>query len=374
MKTIPFLNLQAINDRHRGDFESALARVLDKGRLLLGEETEAFESEFATFCGVRHCVSVGNGLDALHLVLRAWDIGAGDEVIVPGHTFIATWLAVSQTGARPVPVEPEPGGYNIDVTQVEAAITPRTRAILPVHLYGRPADMAALAAIAQRHGLHVLEDAAQAHGAQLGEQRCGSLGNAAAFSFYPGKNLGALGDAGAITTQDDALADKVRRLRNYGSTIKYQHDLPGVNSRTDELQAAFLRVRLRQLEQDNARRSAIAVHYLKALAETPGLGLPMADDHARSAWHLFVISHAQRDLLAEQLAALGVNTLIHYPTPPHKQPAYSHTGLDQLELPRTEWCARHVLSLPMDPTLSDAEVDTVILAVRHSITRLGHPI
>lgn len=362
--TIPFLDLQSINERHRPDFEAALGRVLDKGRLLLGEETDAFESEFAAFCGTKHCITVGNGLDALHLVLRAWGIEAGDEVIVPGHTFIATWLAVSQTGARPVPVEPEPGGYNIDVRQVEAAITPRTRAILPVHLYGRPADMASLSRIAERHGLYLLEDAAQAHGATLAGQRSGNLAHAAAFSFYPGKNLGALGDAGAITTQDDALANKVRLLRNYGSAIKYQHELPGVNSRTDELQAAFLRVRLRHLEKDNARRASVAVSYLNGLADTLGLGLPVADDHIRSAWHLFVINHAQRDLLAQHLATLGVTTLIHYPTPPHRQPAYMHTWLASTELPRTEWCARHVLSLPMDPTMTDASVDAVIKAVK----------
>lgn len=369
--TIQFLNVQAVNERHRTDFEVALARVLDGGRLLLGEETAAFEHEFADFCGSGHCVCVGNGLDALHLVLRAWGIGPGDEVIVPGHTFIATWLAVSHAGATPVPIEPESSGYNIDATLVEAAITPRTRAIIPVHLYGRPAEMKALQDIARRYRLHLLEDAAQAHGAMLNGQRCGSLGDAAAFSFYPGKNLGALGDAGAVITQDAELAAKVRLLRNYGSIVKYQHELQGFNSRTDELQAAFLRVRLKHLESDNARRAAIAATYLTALAGTPGLGLPAADDdRITSSWHLFVISHEHRDELAQHLSTLGVATMVHYPIPPHRQAAYSGIAVAEIDMPRTDWCAQRVLSLPIDPTMSPKEVETVIQAVRIACARL----
>lgn len=359
---LPFLDLKAINARHRAAYEAALARVLDSGRLLLGAETEAFEREFADYCGVAHCIGVGNGLDALHLVLRAWGIGAGDEVIVPSHTFIATWLAVSQTGATPVPVEPDPQTYNIDPARVEAAITRRTRAIIGVHLYGRPAAMTALRAVAERHGLKLLEDAAQAHGARHAGRRCGGLGDAAAFSFYPGKNLGALGDGGAITTDDTALAERLRLLRNYGSRVKYRHELAGVNSRLDELQAAFLRDRLRVLEADNARRRQIATVYLGGLRDAPGLVLPSVADLDESVWHLFVVRHAQREVLAAALAARGIGTLVHYPTPPHRQGAYA--SMASLSLPLAEQWADQVLSLPMDPTLSDDDTVRVVSAVR----------
>lgn len=368
---VPFLDLQRINDRHRAAYQAALSRVLDSGRVLLGEETAAFEREFAAWCGTEHCVGVGNGYDALHLVLRAWGITVGDEVIVPSHTFIATWLAVSEVGARPVPVEPAPGSCNIDPAQVEAAITPRTRALIAVHLYGRPAPMRELQAIARRHGLKLLEDAAQAHGAQLGGQRCGSLGDAAAFSFYPGKNLGALGDGGAITTRDGALADQLRRLANYGSRVKYHHEVVGVNSRLDELQAAFLRERLRVLDADNAHRRHVAERYLDGLTGLPGLTLPAADDaDSQSAWHLFVVRHPQRDALAEQLSARGISTLVHYPVPIHRQGAYADNPAAQLALPAADTWAREALSLPMGPTLSDADVSTVIQGVREACTTL----
>jgi dTDP-4-amino-4,6-dideoxygalactose transaminase len=369
---IPFLDLRRINDRHRTAYEGALSRVLDSGRLLLGEETAAFEREFAAWCGASHCVGVGNGFDALHLVLRAWGIGAGDEVIVPSHTFIATWLAVSEVGARPVPVEPTPGCCNIDPARVEAAITPRTRAIIAVHLYGRPASMRELREIAQRHGLKLLEDAAQAHGAQLAGQPCGSLGDAAAFSFYPGKNLGALGDGGAVTTNDPVLADRLRRIGNYGSSVKYHHELAGVNSRLDELQAAFLRERLRSIDADNAHRRRVAQAYLAELAGWPGLALPAADDADRlSAWHLFVVRHRQREALAELLAARGINTLVHYPVPIHRQGAYADTPLAQQALPLADAWAREALSLPIGPTINDDEVRTVIEAVRDACARLN---
>ena len=255
---VPFLNLKAINERHRLAVRDAFERVMDSGWVLLGEETAAFEAAFAAYCGVKHCISVGNGLDALQLALRGWGIGAGDEVIVPSHTYIATWLAVSYTGATPVPVEPTSDDTGLDPDALAAAITPRTRAIAVVHLYGRPVDMDPIMAIAERHGLPVLEDAAQAHGATHHGKRCGSLGHAAGFSFYPGKNLGALGDAGAVTTNDDALARRVRMLRNYGSERKYVHELAGFNSRMDELQAAFLREKLQTLDRDNRRRADIA--------------------------------------------------------------------------------------------------------------------
>ncbi len=369
---IPFLDLRRINDRHRSAYEAALSRVLDSGRLLLGEETAAFEREFAAWCGASDCVGVGNGFDALRLVLRAWDIGAGDEVIVPSHTFIATWLAVSEVGARPVPVEPAPGCCNIDPARVEAAITPRTRAIIAVHLYGRPAPMRELSEIARRHGLKLLEDAAQAHGARLGDQPCGSLGDAAAFSFYPGKNLGALGDGGAVTTNDPALADRLRRLANYGSSVKYHHELAGVNSRLDELQAAFLRERLRALDGDNAHRRRVARAYLTGLAALPGLALPAADDADRlSAWHLFVVRHRQRDALAERLAARGIGTLVHYPLPIHRQGAYASTALAQQPLPLADSWAREALSLPIGPTIRGDEVDFVIETMREACISLN---
>lgn len=368
---IPFLDLQRINDRHRGAYQTALARVLDSGRALLGEETAAFEREFAAYCGAAHGVGVGNGFDALHLVLRAWGIGAGDEVIVPAHTFIATWLAVSHLGARPVPIEPDAHTGNIDATQVEAAITPRTRALVAVHLYGRPAPMRELAAIAQRYRLKLLEDAAQAHGARLHGRPCGSLGDAAAFSFYPGKNLGALGDGGAVTTDDAALAERVRRLANYGSAVKYRHELAGVNSRLDELQAAFLRERLRCLDADNAQRRAVAQAFREGLAGTPGLTLPAPDDASSlSAWHLFVVRHPQRDALAGALAARGIATLVHYPVPIHRQGAYADTPLARLRLPQADMWAQQVLSLPIGPTLGLGEVHTTVSAVRSACAAL----
>ena len=369
---IPFLDLQRINERHRAAYQAALSRVLDSGRLLLGEETAAFEQEFAAWCGVSQCVGVGNGFDALHLALRAWGIGADDEVIVPSHTFIATWLAVSEVGARPVPVEPAPGCCNIDPARVEAAITPRTRAIIAVHLYGRPAPMRELSEIAQRHGLKLLEDAAQAHGARLGERPCGSLGDAAAFSFYPGKNLGALGDGGAVTTNDPALADRLRRLANYGSSVKYHHELAGVNSRLDELQAAFLRERLRALDSDNAHRRRVAHDYLTGLAALPDLTLPAADDADRlSAWHLFVVRHPKRDALADLLAARGIATLVHYPVPIHRQGAYAGTWLAQQLLPLAESWAREALSLPIGPTIRDDEVACVIETLREACSKVN---
>ncbi len=364
MRELPFLDLRALNQRHAAAYAAALERVLTSGRVLLGEETEAFEREFARYCGVRHCVGVGNGLDALHLVLRAWEIGAGDEVIVPSNTFIATWLAVSHAGARPVPVEPDPRTHNLDPARVEAAIGPRTRAIVAVHLYGRPAPMDALADIARRHGLKLLEDAAQAHGARWHGTRCGALGDAAAFSFYPGKNLGALGDGGAVTTDDPVLAARVSLLRNYGSPVKYRHEVQGFNSRLDELQAAFLRERLRALDADNAWRTSVARIYLQALRDVPGLVLPPADDtQARSSWHLFVVRASDRDGLARALEARGVATLVHYPTPPHRQVAYAALGLAAGALPLAERLATEVLSLPIGPTMTDDDAAQVAAAV-----------
>lgn len=369
---VPFLDLQALNQGHAEAYSAALQRVLASGRVVLGPEAEAFENEFAAYCGSAHCVGVGNGLDALQLVLRAWGIGPGDEVIVPSHTFIATWLAVTQVGADPVPVEPRTTCAALDESRIEAAITPRTRAIVTVHLYGRPARMEALKAIARKHGLKLLEDAAQAHGASLNGQRCGSLGDAAAFSFYPGKNLGALGDGGAVLTNDPAVAQAVRLLRNYGSRTKYQHEVIGVNSRLDELQAAFLRERLRSLDADNAHRRTVARAYLEGLSGLPGLSLPLPDDAACvSSWHLFTVRHPRRDELARRLAEDGIETLVHYPVPVHRQAAYANTPAGHQPLPIADAWAQEVLSLPMGPTLDARQATQVITSVRKACHALA---
>lgn len=368
---IPFLDLKSINLRHREQFHMALDAVLDSGWLILGKQTESFETEFADFCNAKHCVGVANGLDALRLVLKAWGIGPGDEVIVPSNTYIATWLAVSQVGATPVPVEPDLKTYNINPEMIEDAITPQTRAIIPVHLYGQSANMEAIMKIASHFNLKVLEDAAQAHGALFNGVKVGSLGDAAAFSFYPGKNLGALGDAGAITTDDAKLAEKIRALRNYGSRIKYQHEIQGYNCRLDELQSAFLRAKLLFLESDNSRRDEIAKKYILGLKDLSHLILPSVAEGSKHVWHLFVVRSAKRDLLQKRLLDLGVATMIHYPIAPHMQSAYSgfkdHFG----SLPKSELIHKEILSLPMGPTISDEEVDKVISVVRQAVSELG---
>ena len=364
---VPFLDLKAINRREREDFVAALDRVLDSGWFILGAETEAFERDFAAYCEAEHAVGVASGLDALLLVLRAWEIGPGDEVIVPSNTFVATWIAVSQLGAVPVPVEPDPETHTIDPTRIEAAITTRTRAIVPVHLYGQTADMHPILALAERHGLRVLEDAAQAHGARYRGRRAGSLGHAAAFSFYPGKNLGALGDGGAVTTDDAALADRLRLLRNYGSSAKYRHDAIGYNSRLDEIQSAFLRHKLASLDQDNAHRCAVAARYRDGLAET-GWVLPNVPDWAEPVWHLFVIRTPRRDEVQAALRDAGIQTLIHYPIPPHEQQAY-RDGPNLGPQPIASRLAREVLSLPMGPHLSEPDIVSVVQACQLSARR-----
>ena len=360
---VPFLDLEALHATIRPELDAAWQRVMRGGQFIMGDELTAFEAEFARYCEAQHCIGVGNGLDALTLILRALDIGPGDEVIVPSKTFIATWLAVSEAGAVPVPVEPEADGFTIDPSAVEARITPRTRAIMPVHLYGHPADMTALADIARRHALALIEDAAQAHGARHRGRRAGSFGTAAGFSFYPGKNLGALGDGGAVVTSDPALAERVRRLRNYGSSRKYAHEEQGVNSRLDELQAALLRVKLRHLDDWNAARRAAVARYREALAGAD-VGLPVEAPHAESVWHLFVIRSRARDALQSHLAARGVSSVIHYPVPPHLQGAYRDAGWGQGALPLAERLAAEVLSLPMGPTLTPAQIEAVATAVR----------
>lgn len=357
---VPFLDLHAINARHESRIKTAMERCFDSGWYVLGREVQAFESAFGDYCGGRRAVGVGNGLDALTLALRALDIGPGDEVIVPGHTFIATWLAVTAVGADPVPVDVCDHSANLDPMLIERAITPRTRAILPVHLYGHPADMPEILRVARAHGLAVLEDAAQAHGARLHGHVCGSFGDMAGFSFYPGKNLGALGDGGAVVCANDALAERVERLRNYGSRVRYAHEELGCNSRLDELQAAILNVKLDALDAENQRRRQIAARYSNGLADLTELGLPCTGEGAEPVWHLYVVRSTERDALQAHLAAQDVQTLIHYPTTPHHQPAYQGTAAAACELPVSERLAASVLSLPMGPHLDDLQVDRVV--------------
>lgn len=360
---IPFLDLQAPYAELKDEFDVAVARVMASGQYILGAEVAAFEEEFAAYCEARHCIGVGNGLDALHLILRGLGIGDGDEVIVPANTYIATWLAVSQAGARVVPIEPDEGTYNLDPTRLEQSITPRTKAIIAVHLYGQPADMDAINAVARAHKLRVIEDAAQAHGARWRRRRVGGLGDAAGWSFYPGKNLGAMGDGGAITTNDDELAARLRVLRNYGSEVKYVNQLKGFNTRLDALQAAVLRVKLRHLDEWNERRKRIARLYLNEL-EGLNLLLPFVAEESDPVWHLFVVRSREREKLQKELARQGVGTLIHYPIPPHLQAAYAEYGLKEGSLPVTEAIHREVLSLPMGPHLTIAQAQAIIDILR----------
>ncbi len=361
---IPLLDMKSPYLELKPELDEAYRRVMESGWYILGEELTAFEAEFAAYLGVKHCIGVGNGLEALHLALRAWGIGPGDEVIVPANTYIATWLAVDYAGATPVPVEPDPRSYNLDPARVEAALSPCTRAILPVHLYGQVADMDPLLALAARHNLKLLEDAAQAHGALYRGRKAGALGQTAGWSFYPGKNLGAQGDAGAVTTDDDVLADRLRLLRNYGSRVKYQNEVKGYNSRLDPLQAAFLRVKLRHLDEWNARRRAVADLYQHALCDLPGLILPFVPAWAEPCWHQFVVRHPRRDALQAYLTAAGIGTLIHYPVPPHLSEAYRAAGWDAGSFPLSEELARSVLSLPMGPHLPLEQAAEVARAVR----------
>lgn len=365
----PFLDLKSVNAELRSELIAAFERVVDSGWYILGNEVEAIEREFAEYTGTKHCVGVASGLDALSLSLRAMGIGPGDEVIVPSNTYIATWLAVTHVGARPIPVEPDATTFNIDPLLIEAAITPKTRAIMPVHLYGQPADLEPILALAHRHGLRVLEDAAQAHGARYRSQKIGGHGDAVAWSFYPGKNLGALGDGGAITTNDPAIAEKLRELRNYGSKVKYHNDAVGYNSRLDELQAALLRVKLPYLDATNRHRAEIARLYCEGLAGLD-LILPYVSDHADPVWHLFVIRHEQRDELARRLHESGVSTMIHYPVPPHLQPAYAFLGHGKGTFPVSEALHLSVLSLPIGPTQSLADTEKIITAVQAAARKI----
>lgn len=361
---IAFLDLKAPHDELRAELRAVFERVLDSGWYILGNEVKQFEREFAEYCEAEHCIGVGNGLDALHLILRGYDIGAGDEVIVPSNTYIATWLAASYVGATPIPVEPDERTYNIDPARIEAAITPRTKAIVAVHLYGQPADMNAINAIAKKHNIKVIEDAAQAHGARYKGRRVGALGDAAGFSFYPGKNLGAIGDGGAVTTNDAELAKKIRVLGNYGSQVKYRNEVKGYNSRLDELQAAFLRTKLKTLDTWNTRRKAIAADYLCEMAGC-NLVLPFVPEWADPVWHLFVVRSQQRETLQATLQQHGVATMIHYPIPPHLQPAYAELSYKQGDFPIAEVIHREVLSLPIGPHLNMVCAATVIVAIKN---------
>src|SRR5215471_67844 len=355
---VPFLDLRETYLEIKDELDAAYQRVMNSGWYILGEEVTAFEKEFAEYCGTKHCVGVGNGLEALQLILRALGIGVGDEVIVPANTYIATWLAVSNAGATVVPVEPDERTLNLDPYLIEASITDKTKAVLPVHLDGEPADMGPINEIARKNGLKVIEDAAQAHGARYRDLRVASLGDAAGESFYLTKNLGAYGDSGAVTTDDDELADRVRLLRNYGSKSKYYNEEKGINSRLDELQAALLRVRLKHLDEWNSRRARVAARYFEALGE-PDLMLPEVCDGADPVWHLFVIRSTRRDELQRHLKSVGVTTLVHYPFPPQLQEAYSELNLVEGSLPITEAIHREALSLPMGPHLNDLAVERV---------------
>ncbi|WP_396223031.1 DegT/DnrJ/EryC1/StrS family aminotransferase [Gemmatimonas sp.] len=360
---VPFYDLSALHRQIRPELDAAYRGVLDEGQLILGAHLARFEQAFARYCEVPACVGVANGLDALQLILEAFGIGHGDEVLVPGCTFIATWLAVTRVGGTPVPVDVHPKSCNMDPAKVRDAVTPRTRAIIAVHLYGQPADMTALRSLADEYGLRLIEDAAQAHGARWAGRRVGGLGHAAAFSFYPGKNLGALGDGGAVTTNDPALAESIRRLRNYGAQVKYRHESVGANSRLDELQAAFLHVKLPYLDGWNARRAHIAERYRQALATTP-LMLPWVAPDADPVWHLYVVRHPERDRLRAALTDAGIETSVHYPRNPGDQAAYAHLPIDRARLPVAQTLPNELLSLPISPVMTDDQVATVIGALQ----------
>ncbi|MDB4240812.1 DegT/DnrJ/EryC1/StrS family aminotransferase [Yoonia sp.] len=367
-QNVTFLDLREAYLELKSEIDASVARVLESGWYILGPEVEAFEAEWANFCEAQYAVGVANGLDALTLALRALDIGPGDEVIVPSNTYIATWLAVSSVGAKPVAVEPDPVTHNIDPTRIEASITPQTRAILPVHLYGQPADLDPILQIARRNSLRVIEDAAQAHGARYKGRRIGAHGDIVCWSFYPGKNLGALGDAGAITTDNQYLAERIALLRNYGSKQKYVNEEVGVNSRLDPVQAAVLRVKLAALDEWTDRRRTVARFYSESLIDR-GLILPQVPDWAEPVWHLYVIQSANRVELQARLTEVGVGTLIHYPIPPHMQKAYAHLGIEEITLPLARDLASKVLSLPIGPHQDMASTEKVVNTIVDGASR-----
>jgi dTDP-4-amino-4,6-dideoxygalactose transaminase len=351
----------------KDQLDAAYHRFMESGWYVLGEETSAFEAEFAEYCGVKYCVGVSSGLEALRLSLLAFGIGEGDEVIVPSNTYIATWLAVSHCGATPVPVEPDNKTYNIDSGRIQDAITVNTRAIIPVHLYGQPADMDPIMAIADDYGLKVIEDNAQSQGAFYKGRRTGSLGHAAGISFYPGKNLGAFGEGGAVTTNDAEVADKVRLLRNYGSRKKYHNELKGFNSRLDELQAAFLRVKLKHLDEWNERRKLCAEQYMNGLQNCADIVLPFVPDWAEPVWHQFVIRYQDRDILRQRLTEKDIGTMTHYPIPSHLSEAYKEMNLETGAFPIAEEISNTILSLPIGPHLSESDQRSVFESIRANL-------
>ncbi len=354
---IDFLDIQAFHQRDKQAYLDAVESVLDSGRYILGRETEQFEDEFARYCDAQYCLGVGSGLDALSLIIKAYNFKEGDEIIVPSNTFIASFLAITNNGCMPVPVEPDLDTMLLDIDKVKGAITQRTKAIMPVHLYGQSCDMTPLVELAKSNNLKIIEDAAQAHGATHEGCRVGSLGDAAAFSFYPGKNLGAIGDGGAVVTNDRALAHKIEKLRNYGSVRRYIHEEIGVNSRLDEMQSSILRIKLKNLDSDNGYRRDIASRYLSEIIN-PAIKLPVVSKNNKHVWHLFVIRISDRDGLQKYLREKGIETLIHYPVPPHKQGAYSEYDFDPY--PIAELMAEQVLSLPISPILPKDDVDYII--------------
>lgn len=369
---VPFFEVRALHaqDGLQEDLDTAVLRVARSGWYTLGPELEAFEAEFAEYCENTYCVGTGSGFTALELALRAHGVGRGDEVLVPSHTFIATWLAVSATGATPVPVEPKEGGFLLDIDSLAAAVTDRTRAIVPVHLYGHPVDVDAVHRVAERHGLAVVEDAAQAHGARHHGRRVGS-GSTVAFSFYPGKNLGGLGDGGAVVTDDAELMRRIRLQRNYGAREGYDHQVRGINSRLDEIHAAALRVKLGRLDGWNERRREIAARYTSGLAGLPEVVTPDLSPWADHVWHQYVVRVADRDGVRRRLSEAGVETRVHYPVAVHRTPVYAaqNVAVPSGGLPQAERLADEILSLPVGPHLSDAAVDTVVEALHTAVRR-----
>jgi dTDP-4-amino-4,6-dideoxygalactose transaminase len=363
---IPFLDLTAPLSEFKQDLEKAALRVINSDSYIGGVEVENFEIEYAKYCNADYCIGVANGLEAIQLSLHAIGVNAGDEIIVPSNTYIATWLAVSHCGAKPVPVEPDPKTYNIDPEKIESAITSRTKAILAVHLYGQPANLSKIIEIAKKYNIKVIEDAAQAHGASYNGKKIGSHGDVVAWSFYPSKNLGAVGDAGAVTTNDNTIAEQIKLLRNYGSKKRYINSVRGFNSRLDPIQAAMLNVKLKYLDKWNIRRSKIASAYSSSFKKT-GLILPYVPDWAEPSWHLYVVRHSNRDEFQKKLNDNGVATLIHYPIPPHKQVAYSDENYNKDSFPIANIIANEIISLPIGPHLSNEQVSVIIDTVQISI-------
>ena len=357
---IKFLDLHKINERFRTQIDDRIKEVIDSGWYLLGKQDKEFENNFAQYCGVKHCIGCANGLDALNLIIRAYGFGAGDEIIVPANTYIASILAISENGCTPVLVEPDINTYNINPDLIEEKITPKTKAIMVVHLYGQAVQMEKIWALAKKYNLKVIEDSAQAHGALYKGKKVGSLGDASGFSFYPGKNLGCMGDGGAVTTNDDELAKKIRAIANYGSDYKYHHIYKGVNSRLDEIQAAILDVKLPHLDKDNERRREIAKYYRENI-KNERINLPKTYDEKAHVWHVFVVRCDDREALQKHLEANDIQTNIHYPTAPHKQECYSEYA--DLSLPVTEKIHKEVMSLPISPVMTDEEVKKVVEVV-----------